>query len=236
MHIEIWSDIACPWCYIGKRHFEEALASYPHADQVEIIWRSFELQPDAPLEQTALTVERLMEKYGMSRDKALENMQRVTDVAAAAGLEFHLDIARSSNTFDAHRLVHFAAEHDLGVAMMERFMQAYQMEGVYLADHGELTRLATEVGLDTEAVKGVLDSDRYADAVRADEQRAHQFGVNGVPFFVFDGTTGVSGAQPSAVFLQALTELGPKAAPLTMMAGGGDAAICDEDGCVVPQV
>lgn len=236
MQVEIWSDVACPWCYIGKRRFEKALARYDHADAVEVTWRSFELDSDAPRAQGELTVDRLMRKYGMSRDLAERNMARVTEAAAEEGLVYDLQRARSSNTFDAHRLVHLAVEQGRGDAMTERLMQAYQMEGLDVADRATLLDLATQVGLDPDAAADVLDGDRYAEAVRADELRARQLGVNGVPFFVFDGTTGISGAQPTEMFLKALNQLGPQVEPLVMMPADGQAddAACGEDGCAVP--
>lgn len=236
MRIEIWSDIACPWCYVGKVRFQAALEQYEHADAVEVVWRSFELQPDAPKGSSVPSIERLMEKYQLTREKALEMIGRVTDVAAASGLEFHLERARSANTFDAHRLIHKGASVGLGQQVMERLMHAYQSEGLDLADHATLQRLAVEAGLDDDDARTVLASDAFAADVRADQERGRTFGVSGVPFFIVDEAHGISGAQPVEFFLQALQQLGPQRAPITMItAAGDDAPSCDDDGCEVPQ-
>lgn len=233
MKVEIWSDIACPWCYIGKTRFEKALAAYEHAGEVEVVWRSFELQPAAPRQASGSTAEHLMEKYGRSRAQVLEMMERVSEVAASEGLEFHLDKGVAANTFDAHRLVHYGTSVGRGEAVMRRLMRAYQSEGEDLSDHAALGRLAVEAGLEGNAVREVLASDAFSDAVRSDERRARTLGVDGVPFFVFDEAHGVSGAQPTELFLSALRQLGPQAKPLTMHGAGGP--VCDEDGCELPQ-
>lgn len=215
MKIEIWSDIACPWCYVGKVRFEKALSAYEHADAVEVGWRSFQLQPDAPREKPGLTAAHLAEKYGIGLAQAHEMMSRVTQVAADEGLEFHLDKAVAANTFDAHRLVHHA--EDRGVTLMRRLMHAYQSEGANVADHETLLRLAEEVGLDRGEAAAMLAGDAYAAAVRADFSRARGFGVSGVPFFVIDEQHGISGAQPVAFFLRALRQLGPQEPKMTMV-------------------
>ena len=210
MKIEIWSDIACPWCYIGKARFEKALAAYEYADEVEVSWRSFQLQPDAPRENPALTAAHLAEKYGVGLSQAHEMMSRASEVAAEEGLEFHLDKALAANTFDAHRLVHFAESRGLGKAMMTRLMQAYQSEGANVADRETLIGFAEEVGLDRDATGQMLASDAFAAEVRADFERGRAFGVSGVPFFVIDERHGISGAQPTELFLRALRQLGPQ--------------------------
>lgn len=217
MLIEIYSDIACPWCYIGKARFEKALAQYPHADAVTVVWRSFELDAEAPRSDPPLSSDNLMVKYRQSREGVAEMMARVSEQAAAEGLEFKLDIARNANTFDAHRLVHAAAalEPDAPGAklVMERLMRAQQCEGEDLTDHDTLTRLAVETGMDAELAARVLGSDDYADPVRADEERASRFGIGGVPYFVIDEKHGISGAQPTELFLRALEQLGPHTTP-----------------------
>lgn len=234
MQIEIWSDIACPWCYIGKVRFEAALDAYEHADAVEVTWRSFELQPDAPRGKSVSSVEHLMAKLQLTREQALEMIGRVTNVAAASGLEFNLEQARSANTFDAHRLVHQGASVGIGQAVMERFMRAYQSEGEDLADHATLQRLAVEAGLNAEAARTVLAGDDFAARVRADQERGRTFGVSGVPFFIVDEAHGISGAQPVEFFLQALRQLGPQQAPIKMLTTAGhDAPTCDDDSCEV---
>jgi predicted DsbA family dithiol-disulfide isomerase len=198
MHVEIWSDIACPWCYIGKRRFESALASFEHREDVRVTWRSFELDPHAPREREGDRAVHLAEKYGTSREQAEAMQQQMTDVAAGEGLDFRFDISRSGNTFDAHRLVHLAAEHGRQDAMKERLFSAYLGEGEALGDPAVLERLALEVGLPAEDVSELLAGDRYAAEVRDDERTAVSLGITAVPFFVVDRAIGASGAQPPA--------------------------------------
>ena len=243
MKIEIWSDIACPWCYIGKVRFEKALAQYEHKDDVQVIWRSYQLQPDAPTENAPTTVDHLMEKYGRSREGVMEMMRNVTDVAAGEGITYHLDRAVASNTLDAHRLTKLGEAKGMGKPVMERLMQAYQSEGANVADADTLVRLGAEAGLAEADVRAMLASDAYLADVRADQQRGQAIGVNGVPFFVIDEQHGVSGAQPTEFFLSALQQLGPQKPKLKMVevagdgataGGAADEAVCGPDGCEVP--
>ena len=206
MHVEIWSDIACPWCYVGKRRFEAALAAYEHRDEVTVTWRSFELDPHAPAEREHDYATHLARKYGMSRDEALAMHARMTKTAAAEGLELHFDIARGANTFDAHRIVHLAAAHAAQDAMQERLMRAYFTDGELVSDAATLERLALEVGLPGDAVREVLASDRYSSAVREDERTAAQLGISAVPFFVVDRALGASGAHPPEQLLELLRQ------------------------------
>jgi len=204
--VEIWSDIACPWCYVGKRRFESALAQFEHRDEVNISWRSFELDPDAPHEREGDRAERLAQKYGMTVAQAREAEQRLTDVAAGEGLDFRFDIARSGTTFDGHRVVHLAGEHGLQDAMKERLLRAYFTEGQLVSDKDTLVRLAVEVGLAEEEVREMLAGDRYAEDVREDERTAGQLGISAVPTFVVDRALGASGAQPPEELLQLLEQ------------------------------
>jgi predicted DsbA family dithiol-disulfide isomerase len=204
VNVEIWSDIACPWCFIGKRRFEEALAQFEHADQVQVTWRSFELDPEAPQERTGDRAARLAEKYGMTIERARELEQSLVATAAGEGLEFRFDIARSGSTFDAHRIVHLAAEHGLQDAMKERLLRAYFSEGELVGDAETLLRLAVEVGLPSEEVSQTLAGERFAQEVRDDEQTARRLGVSAVPTFVVDRALGASGAQPPAELLELL--------------------------------
>jgi predicted DsbA family dithiol-disulfide isomerase len=206
MQVEIWSDIICPWCYIGKKRFEMALSDFAHRDSVSVIWRSFELDPQAPQQQPDTLVEMLARKYGVSRQQAEAMNARVSSLAAELGLQYRLDIARPGNTFDAHRLLHFAASQKFGDAAAERVMHAYFCEGFSVGDSAALARIAPEFGLAEIEVLTLLDSGVYAAEVRADEARATALGINGVPFFVFDEKIGVSGAQPVAVFSGALQQ------------------------------
>jgi predicted DsbA family dithiol-disulfide isomerase len=228
VEVEIWSDIACPWCYIGKRRFEAALAEFEHADEVRVTWRSFELDPSAPHERLGDRAERIAEKYGVTVEQAREMGQRVTDAAAGEGLDFRFDIARSGLTFDGHRLIHIAADHDLQDAMKERLMRAYFSDGQLISDQDTLVRLAGEVGLDEDEVRRLLDSDRYADEVRADEREASTLGIGAVPTFVVDRQLGVSGAQPPDVMLQLLRQGWERQAPQPTIVGG---EACSVDGC-----
>ena len=204
--VDIWSDVVCPWCYIGKRRFEAALSQFEHRDDVTVLWHSFELDPDAPPVAEGRSAERLAAKYGMTVEEAAGRQAEITTLAAQDGLTYDLAESRGGNTFDAHRLIHLAAEHRLGDAAMERLMRAYFSEREAIGDRDTLQRLAVEAGLPAEEVREVLEGERYADAVRADERAATQIGIRGVPFFVLGRKYGVSGAQPAEVLLQALQQ------------------------------
>jgi len=206
VEVEIWSDIVCPWCYIGKRHFEAALAQFGHADQVRVTWRSFELDPNAPLSQEGDRAERLAAKYNVTVEHAREMEAHVTAVAANDGLEYRLDITQSANSFDAHRLIHLAAEFGLQDAMKERLMRAYFTEGRLISDHETLAALADELGIPAAATIELLSTDKYTDAVRAEEELARGFGLSGVPTFVVDRKIAVSGAQPAETLVKLLDE------------------------------
>jgi predicted DsbA family dithiol-disulfide isomerase len=228
MNVEIWSDIACPWCYVGKRRFEAALAAFEHRDDVTVTWRSFELDPAAPRERGGDRARHLAEKYGVSVERAIEMQDHMTKVAAGDGLDFRFDIARSGNTFDAHRVLHLAAEHGAQDAMKERLMRAYLTEGELVGDPEALERLAVEAGLPRQAVLEVLASDRYAAEVRKDERTAAELGIHAVPFFVVDRALGASGAQPPEVLGEMLRR-GWEARP--RLAVVADGAACGPDGC-----
>ncbi|MGN6522008.1 MAG: DsbA family oxidoreductase [Actinomycetes bacterium] len=239
MRIEIWSDVVCPWCYIGKRRLEKALAQFPHRDEVEVTWRSFQLDPSTPKTWAGGrpgTTERLAEKYGVSVAEADAMQQRVAEVAAADGLDYRLDDALPANTIDAHRLLHFAADRGRQDQLKERLLAAYFVEGRDVADHDTLASLAAEVGLPHDEAATVLrDPSRYETAVADDIAQAREFGAGGVPFFVFDRRFAVSGAQPVEVFTQALTAAWDAAHPagLQVMPGADGAPVCDDDSCAV---
>jgi predicted DsbA family dithiol-disulfide isomerase len=228
VHVEIWSDIACPWCYVGKRRFEAALAAFEHGDQVQVTWRSFELDPAAPPERDGDSATHLAEKYGTSREDAERMHQQMAELAAGEGLDFRFDIARGGNMFDAHRVVHLAAEHGRQDALKERLFRGYLSEGQVMADPEVLVRLALEVGLPEDEVRDVLATDRYAAEVRQDERTAASLGINAVPFFVVDRAIGASGAQPADVLRELLERAWAQRSPLTVVADG-DA--CGVDGC-----
>jgi predicted DsbA family dithiol-disulfide isomerase len=213
MEVEIWSDIACPWCYIGKRRFEAAFASFPHRDEVTITWRAFELDPGAPPERPGDRAEHLASKYGSSVEQARAMEANVTEIAAGEGLPYRLDIARAGNTFDAHRVVHLGAAHGIQDAVQERLMRAYFTEGELMSDHPTLVRLGAEAGLPGDEVAELLSGDRFAAEVREDESTASALGISGVPFFVVDRALGASGAHPPEVLVQ-LLEQGRARAPV----------------------
>lgn len=206
MQIEIWSDVICPWCYIGKRRFEQALAAFAHKESVSVTWRSFELDPQAPPRYPETLEQMLSRKYGVSPQEAAAMNTRVTAVAKEIGLDYHLSQARPGNTFDAHRLLHFAAARGLGAAAGERIMQGYFSEALPVGDRAALARLAPEFGIAESDALDMLESDAYVSEVRADEVRAAQSGISGVPFFLFGGKVGVSGAQSVEVFTRALQQ------------------------------
>ena len=234
LSIDVWSDIACPWCYVGKRRLEAALARFPQRDQVAVRWHAFELDPSAPkVRQSKQShVADLAQKYGTSVAQAEAMIGRVVDVARDEGLDFRFDVLKPGNTFDAHRLVRFAESRgaELQTAMTERLMRAYLTEGATLGDPETLVALAVDVGLDAAEVRAMLADGSFTADVRADEQRAKASGINGVPCFVLDWKYGVTGAQTADVLLanieRAWSELPP--APLEMVADG-DA--CGPEGC-----
>lgn len=206
MKVEIWSDVVCPWCYIGKRRFERALARFPHADEVEVEWRSFQLDPEREPGVHPPLAEYLAKKYGQTVEQARAMNAHITGLAAAEGLEYHLDRYVVANTFDAHRLTKLAAERGLGPQLHERFLHAQMSEGATMDDHETLVRLAAEVGIPEADSRRVLASDAYADAVNADLREVLALGGSGVPFFVIDRAYGISGAQSEETFLRALEQ------------------------------
>ena len=235
MKVEIWSDVVCPWCYIGKRRFEAALAAFAHRDAVEVVWRSFQLDPDAPADDTRPVNAVLAQKYGVSLQQAAAMSAQVSALAAADGLEYHLDQAQRSNTFAAHRLIHWAASQDRQDAMKERLLRAYFTEGAAVGDSATLAQLAADIGLPADEARAVLDSTAYTADVRADEQRAQALGIRGVPFFVLDETYAISGAQPAEVFTQALDQAWAATHPLIPLGQPTDEALlCGPDGCALP--
>jgi predicted DsbA family dithiol-disulfide isomerase len=207
MQIEIWSDVVCPWCYIGKRRFEAALAQFAQRDQVAVTWRSFELDPTAPRRITGSLTAMLAQKYGISQEQAEGMQQQVTELAAAEGLTYRLDLAQRGNSFDAHRLIHLAAAHNLQAEAKERLLSAYFCEGRVINDEDTLVALGTELGLPEAEVRAMLANDAYAADVRADQQRGAAFGIRGVPFFVINEKYGISGAQSAEFFRNALEQV-----------------------------
>lgn len=231
LRIDVWSDIACPWCFIGKRRLEAALETFPARDQIEVVWRAFELDPSAPRERdrNVSYAERLSKKYGVPEDQGQAMITRMTDVARADGLTFRFDIIRSGNTFDAHRVLHLARERGVQDAVKERFLKGYMEQGEPIGDPETLVRLASEAGLDPEEVRAVLASDAHGAEVRADEEEAAELGINGVPFFVLGGKYAVSGAQPAELLRSAIER-----AFRELSAGPelfAEGAVCGPEGC-----
>lgn len=208
--IDVWSDIACPWCFIGKRNLEKGLAAAAvdeDAPAVEVTYHSFELSPDTPVDFEGDEIDFLASHKGMEREQVTQMLDNVTGVAAQAGLEYRFDLLKHTNTVKAHELLHFAKDHGHQLDMAERLMTAYFTEGRHLGREDELVSLAEEVGLDGESARQALQSNRYLDAVRADQAQARAYGINGVPFFVVDGKYGVSGAQPAEAFTQIVRQV-----------------------------
>lgn len=228
MELEVWSDIACPWCYIGKRRLERALGEFEHADEITVRWRSFELDPDAPREREGDHATRIARKYGIGLEQVREMQRELLSQAAGEGLDFKLDAQRSGTTFDGHRVVHLATEHGLGDQMKERLLHAYFTEGELMSDHETLVRAAVEVGIPEDEVRQTLASDRFADAVREDERTANRLGISAVPTFVVDRALGASGAHPPQALLSLLREGWANQSPVSVISGGES---CGPDGC-----
>ena len=210
MKIQIWSDVLCPFCYIGKRNLETALQQFEHRDQVQIEWKSFELDPNAPKNTNPKLVEVLARKYGKTLAEAQLMNDRMTASARSAGLEFHLEKAIPTNSFDAHRLLQLARKHGLEDHAEEILFAAYLTEGKDIADPKTLKELAARMGLPPNEVQQIFETDIFAAEVRADEEAAYQISIQGVPFFLMEEKFALSGAQPSDSFLEALREVWKK--------------------------
>lgn len=206
MNVDIWSDVACPWCYIGKRRFEAALARFEHRGEVEVRWRSFELDPSAPAVREGAYVDRLAAKYGVSVAEAEDTIDTMIGAGAQHGVVLRFDKARPGNTFDAHRLLHLAARRGVQHDLKERMLHAAFTRGAPMADADVLVALAADAGLDPDEARAVLAGDDYAADVRADERRAAELGITSVPYFVVAATFGVAGAQPPELLLEVLQE------------------------------
>ena len=239
MRIEIWSDVVCPWCFVGKRRLESALAGFDHRDEVEVVYRSFQLDPSAPHRGTELSSEMLARKIGRAPDAVRDMQQQLVETAAADGLDLRLFETVHTNTADAHRLLHLALATggpELQVRLKEALLSAYFTGARDVGDPDVLTEVAVAAGLDEERVRAVLAGEEYADLVAADVRQARAYGATGVPFFVFDQKFAVSGAQPAEVFSQALDQAWSAAHPVLQAVGDGagvDAGACGPDGCAI---
>jgi predicted DsbA family dithiol-disulfide isomerase len=205
MRVDIWSDVVCPWCYLGKARFERALADFPHRDEVEVTFRSFELDPDRPKDERETVLDMLTQKYGLSEADARQADGRVAGLARAEGLGFQAD-RPLGNTFDIHRVVHLGLAKGVQRELITAVNEAYFAQARDVFDPAVLTGVTADAGLDPNAVGEILDGDAYADSVREDEREARTLGITGVPFFVLDGAFGVSGAQQTETFVNALNQ------------------------------
>jgi predicted DsbA family dithiol-disulfide isomerase len=233
MQIEIWSDVVCPFCYIGKRKLEKAIEKFPFKDKITIEWKSFQLNPDQKTNPSISTLEYLAESKGWSMEQTREITSNVVNMAAVQGLEFDFEKAVVANTRNAHRLIHLAKESRKGDAMKERLLKAYFSEGKNVDDFSTLISLGKEIGLEEEKIKMMLESDQFAAAVVQDIYESRQLGVKGVPFFVLDRKFGISGAQPDEVFEQTLEKAWVEFAkknPVLDMVGNAEGESCDVDG------
>jgi len=204
MKVEIWSDLVCPFCYIGKRKFEHALEQFEHSDEIEVEWRSFELQPGLQTDGSNNQYEHLAGRKGWTTEYSRQVHSQLTETAKEVGLTYNFDQAIPANTFNAHRLTHLAAEHGLQDKAEERLFRAYFTDGKNIDDDETLIELGMEIGLPENEIRDMLQSNLSADEVRKDKEAARQVGVQGVPFFVFNGKYSISGAQPTELFLATL--------------------------------
>jgi predicted DsbA family dithiol-disulfide isomerase len=230
LRVSVWSDIACPWCFVGKRRLESALAAFPERGKVRVVWRAFELDPAAPRirEGEGSYAERLARKYGISVERARDAIARMLDVGAQDGIAFDFENIRPGNTFDAHRVLYFARQSGQEEELKERYLRAYLCEGAAIGDPAVLASLAAQVGMDVDRVSAVLASNDFSEAVRAEEEQARRLGIHGVPFFVFDDRYGVSGAQPVETLLGVLEHTWREVDSAEEFAAG---ATCGPDGC-----
>lgn len=233
MKIEIWSDYMCPFCYIGKRRFEEALELFPHKDQVEVIYRSYELNPNEQRDTDQTTYDSLAKKYGMSVQEAKSMTENVVAQARTVGLNYNFDSIKPTNSFDAHRLTHYAAEQGKAKEMTEVLFSAYFEKGEHIGSREVLIRLAEEAGMEAKQAEKILNESSYAEEVRRDEKEGADLGIQGVPFFVIDRKYGISGAQPLQVFTDALTQAWSESQPLKVIGGSND-VLCTDDSCGIP--
>lgn len=237
MKVEVWSDFACPFCYIGKERLESALQQFEQKDEVEVVFRSFELDPRAPRDVGYDVHDMLVGKYGMSREKAIEMNENLSRTAKEVGLDFQFDSLVLTNTFDAHRLAQYAIAKGKMNAVVKELFAAYFTDSRHLGDHETLADLAVQAGLDRDEALAVLSGNDYAAEVRADEEEASRLGVTGVPFFVIDRKYAVSGAQSTDVFRNTLQKVWEENRPLKVLNDTGDhsdSAACADGVCTPP--
>lgn len=240
MKIEVWSDFVCPFCYIGKRHLEKALDIFPYKEQVEVEFKSFELDPNFPTNIDKSIDEVLASKYRMSLDEARKANEAVGKQAASVGLTYHFDTMKPTNTFDAHRLAKFAKEHGNEAEVTEKLLYAYFTESKNLGDLETLANIAESAGLSRQSALDTLsDKNAYANEVRIDQAIAQQYGISGVPYFVINKKYAISGAQPIETFVNALTKIWEEqsASPILQDLSTKEAgtAYCTDDDCAIPE-
>lgn len=233
MKIEIYSDVACPWCFIGKRRFESALNAFAHKDSVEVQWRSYQLDPTLPEHYDGTELDYLVERKGMDREQLAGMLGNVMEQAKGEGLNYKFENLVVANSFNAHQLLHLAAAHGKSDAVEEALLSGHFEHGEDIGAREFLVRIGASAGLSATEINDALDTDKYAEEVRADFAQARAIGVTGVPFFVIDNKYGISGAQPAETFAQALNEAWQEDHPLTILADGSDAEVCGPDGCSI---
>ncbi|MBG6225078.1 putative DsbA family dithiol-disulfide isomerase [Arthrobacter sp. CAN_A2] len=231
MHIEIWSDVKCPWCYVGKRRFEKALAGFPHRDSVEVTWKSFQLDPSLPDHYDGTEQQYLAERKGIAPEQVQEMWQHLVQQSAGDGLSFDFDRVVVGNSFTAHRFLHLAKSRGRGDAAKEAIMSAHFEQGLDTSDVEVLVSLGTGIGLGEDEIRDTVAGDRFAADVRDDIEEARTLGVQGVPFFVVDRKYGISGAQPVELFRQALDQAWRESHPLVSLTPSPDGPACGQDGC-----
>ncbi|RKO24583.1 DsbA family oxidoreductase [Pseudarthrobacter phenanthrenivorans] len=232
MKIEIWSDVACPWCFIGKRRFETALAAFPHRDSVEVAWRSYQLDPTLPEHYDGTELEYLSSRKGLPAQQVSQMFHHVAEQAKAEGLNYRFDSVVVANSFNAHRLIHLAAAHGQQDAAKERLLSDHFEHGKDIGSREYLTSLGQDLGIDRAELDDLFTTDKFAAEVRSDIQEARSLGISGVPFFVIDRKYGLSGAQPAETFTAALNQAWQEANPLVLV-NSTDGDACGPDGCQV---
>ena len=234
MNVDIWSDIACPWCFIGKRRFEKALAAFPHRDQVTVTWHSYQLDPTIPERYDGSELDYLAKVKQMDPTQVRRMLDQVTSTAATEGLEYDFNGLVVANSFAAHELLHLAKERGVAGTVKEALLSAHFEKGRDIGDRQVLVAIGASAGLDATEVNAALDSHRYRDAVHQDIRQARSLGIQGVPFFVIENRWGISGAQPSELFSQALDQAWRESNPLVMVQPDGDDTVaCGPDGCPI---
>lgn len=231
MKIEIWSDVMCPFCYIGKKNFEKALENIPFKDEVKIEWKSFQLDPTLEKKDTKTTAEYFREKKGISENQAKQMTKQVIEMGKAAGIDFNFEKALITNTFTAHKLSHLAKKHGKSTEMEEELFKAHFIDGKNIGDHDILVSLAVFLGIDAEETSKCLQSEDFDYEINQDILEARNNGISGVPYFILNGKYGISGAQPFELFKNALTQTYEET--VVPFKNGTSEDFCDSNGCSI---